>query len=85
MIVICVGMFTASATAVQVNLKPKMVSVGTQTTFRMQTSTPLTSPEQTDEEEDPSVIISDSSWVPEDQMSDEDEEEPSQTCHPHQK
>lgn len=90
MIVICVGMFTASATAVQVNLKPKMVSVGTQMTFRMQTSTPLTSPEQTDEEEDPSVIISDSSWVPEDQMSDEDEEElceeePSQTCHPHQK
>ncbi|XP_042597796.1 THAP domain-containing protein 10-like [Cyprinus carpio] len=45
--------------AVQVNLKPKMVSVGTQMTFRMQTSTPLTSPEQTDEEEDPSVIISD--------------------------
>ena len=91
MIVICLGMFTASATAVQVNLKPTMVSVGTQTTFRMQTSTPLTSPEQTDdEEEDPSVIISDSSWLPEDQMSDEDEEElcaeePSQTCHPHQK
>ncbi|XP_065121196.1 uncharacterized protein [Paramisgurnus dabryanus] len=75
--------------AVQVNLKPKMVSVGTQTAFRMQTSTPLTSPEQSDDEEDPSVIISDASWVPEDQMSDEDEEElceeePSETCHPHQ-
>ncbi|KAL0984615.1 hypothetical protein UPYG_G00144190 [Umbra pygmaea] len=73
--------------AVQVILKPKMVSVGTQTTFRMQTSTPLTSPEQTDEEDDPSVI-SDSSWVPEDQMSEEDGEElceePSQTCDPHQ-
>ncbi|KAK0135745.1 hypothetical protein N1851_028368 [Merluccius polli] len=50
--------------AVQVNLKPKMVSVGTQT----QTSTPLTSPEQTDDEDDPSVI-SDSSWVPGGHMS----------------
>jgi len=79
-------MFTASATAVQVYLKPQMVSVGTQTTFRMQTSTPLTSPEQTDEEDDPSVF-SDASWVPEDQMSEEDlcEEELSQTYDPHQK
>ncbi|KAK0131408.1 hypothetical protein N1851_033900 [Merluccius polli] len=68
--------------AVQVNLKPKMVSVGTQTTFRTQTSTPLTSPEQTDDD-DPSVI-SDSSWVPGGHISDEDEEEPSHTCDPHQ-
>ncbi|KAL2082810.1 hypothetical protein ACEWY4_022628 [Coilia grayii] len=73
-------------TAVQVNLKPMMVSVGTQTTFGMQTSTPLASPEQTDDEEDP-CLISDSSWVPPDQMSEEEEEEgelfevePSQTC-----
>ncbi|KAK0130742.1 hypothetical protein N1851_033497 [Merluccius polli] len=55
--------------AVQVNLKPKMVSVGTQT----QTSTPLTSPEQTDDENDPSVI-SDSSWVPGGHMSEDEEE-----------
>ncbi|CAL8238179.1 unnamed protein product, partial [Merluccius merluccius] len=68
---------------VQVNLKPKMVSVGTQT----QTSTPLTSPEQTDDEDDPSVI-SDSSWVPGGHMSEDEEElceeEPSHTCDPHQ-
>ncbi|CAL8240207.1 unnamed protein product [Gadus morhua 'NCC'] len=67
--------------AVQVNLKPKMVSMGTQT------STPLTSPDPTDGEDDLSVI-SDASWVPGDQMSEEDEEvlceEPSQTCDPHQ-
>ncbi|CAL8336165.1 unnamed protein product [Merluccius merluccius] len=66
--------------AVQVNLKPKMVSVGTQT--------PLTSPEQTDDEDDPSVI-SDSSWVPGGHMSEDEEElceeEPSHTCDPHQK
>ncbi|KAL2087182.1 hypothetical protein ACEWY4_018241 [Coilia grayii] len=43
-------------TAVQVNLKRMMVSVGTQTTFGMQTSTPLASPEQTDDEEDPCVF-----------------------------
>ncbi|KAK0137599.1 hypothetical protein N1851_026193 [Merluccius polli] len=69
--------------AVQVNLKPKMVSVRTQT----QTSTPLTSPEQTDDEDDPSVI-SDSSWVPGGHMSEDEEElceeEPSHTCDPHQ-
>ncbi|KAK0130999.1 hypothetical protein N1851_034323 [Merluccius polli] len=69
--------------AVQVNLKPKMVSVGTQ----IQTSTPLTSPEQTDDEDDPSVI-SDSSWVPGGHMSEDEEElceeEPSHTCDPHQ-
>ncbi|KAK0134559.1 hypothetical protein N1851_029829 [Merluccius polli] len=69
--------------AVQVNLKPKMVSVGTQT----QTSPPLTSPEQTDDEDDPSVI-SDSSWVPGGHMSEDEEElceeEPSHTCDPHQ-
>ncbi|KAK0146751.1 hypothetical protein N1851_013958 [Merluccius polli] len=69
--------------AVQVNLKPKMVSVGTQT----QTSAPLTSPEQTDDEDDPSVI-SDSSWVPGGHMSEDEEElceeEPSHTCDPHQ-
>ncbi|CAL8306689.1 unnamed protein product [Merluccius merluccius] len=66
--------------AVQVNLKPKMVSVGTQT--------PLTSPEQTDDEDDLSVI-SDSSWVPGGHMSEDEEElceeEPSHTCDPHQK
>ena len=82
MIVICLGMFIDSATAVQVNLKPKMVSMGTQT------FTPLTSPDPTDGEDDLSVI-SDASWVPGDQMSEEDEEvlceEPSQTCDPHQK
>ncbi|CAL8391588.1 unnamed protein product [Arctogadus glacialis] len=81
MIVICLGMFIDSATAVQVNLKPKMVSMGTQT------FTPLTSPDPTDGEDDLSVI-SDASWVPGDQMSEEDEEvlceEPSQTCDPHQ-
>ncbi|KAK0139241.1 hypothetical protein N1851_024221 [Merluccius polli] len=69
--------------AVQVNLKPKMVSVGTQT----QTPPPLTSPEQTDDEDDPSVI-SDSSWVPGGHMSEDEEElceeEPSHTCDPHQ-
>ncbi|KAK0136389.1 hypothetical protein N1851_027705 [Merluccius polli] len=69
--------------AVQVNLKPKMVSVRTQT----QTSTPLTSPDQTDDEDDPSVI-SDSSWVPGGHMSEDEEElceeEPSHTCDPHQ-
>ncbi|KAK0142371.1 hypothetical protein N1851_019892 [Merluccius polli] len=67
----------------KVNLKPKMVSVGTQT----QTSPPLTSPEQTDDEDDPSVI-SDSSWVPGGHMSEDEEElceeEPSHTCDPHQ-
>ncbi|KAK0139187.1 hypothetical protein N1851_024267 [Merluccius polli] len=66
-----------------VNLKPKMVSVGTQT----QTSTPLTSPEQTDDEDDPSVI-SDSSWVPGGHMSEDEEElceeELCHTCDPHQ-
>ncbi|CAL8302994.1 unnamed protein product [Arctogadus glacialis] len=65
--------------AVQVNLKPKMVSMGTQT------FTPLTSPDPTDGEDDLSVI-SDASWVPGDQMSEEDEvlwEEPSPTCDPH--
>ncbi|CAL8378354.1 unnamed protein product [Boreogadus saida] len=46
--------------AVQVNLKPKMVSMGTQT------FTPLTSPDPTDGEDDLSVI-SDASWVPGDQ------------------
>ncbi|KAL2099602.1 hypothetical protein ACEWY4_003996 [Coilia grayii] len=68
-------------TAVQVNLKPMMVSVGTQTTFGMQTSTPLASPELTDDEKDP-CVISDSSWVPGDQMPEEEElceVEPSQT------
>ncbi|CAL8234110.1 unnamed protein product [Arctogadus glacialis] len=67
MIVICLGMFTASATAVQVNLKPKMVSVGTQTSFSPQTSTPLASPEQTvdDDDDDNATVISDLSWVPE--------------------
>ncbi|CAL8404564.1 unnamed protein product [Boreogadus saida] len=66
---------------VQVNLKPKMVSMGTQT------FTPLTSPDPTDREDDLSVI-SDASWVPGDQMSEEDEEvlceEPTPTCDPHQ-
>ncbi|CAL8254931.1 unnamed protein product [Boreogadus saida] len=80
MIVICLGMFIDSATAVQVNLKPKMVSMGTQT------FTPLTSPDPTDGEDDLSVI-SDASWVPGDQMSEEDEEvlceEPTPTCDPH--
>ncbi|KAK0133973.1 hypothetical protein N1851_030472 [Merluccius polli] len=48
---------------------------------------PLTSPEQTDDEDDPSVI-SDSSWVPGGHMSEDEEElceeEPSHTCDPHQ-
>ncbi|CAL8291912.1 unnamed protein product [Gadus morhua 'NCC'] len=44
--------------AVQVNLKPKMVSMGTQT------FTPLTSPDPTDGEDDLSVI-SDASWYKE--------------------
>ncbi|CAL8306683.1 unnamed protein product [Merluccius merluccius] len=78
------GTMWSPVEAVQVNLKPKMVSVGTQT----QTSTPLTSPEQTDDEDDPSVI-SDSSWVPGGHMSEDEEElceeEPSHTCDPHQK
>ena len=59
MIVICLGMFTASATAVQVNLKPKMVSVGTQNSISPQTSTPLASPEQTvDDDDDNATVIS---------------------------
>ncbi|XDV26303.1 hypothetical protein PO909_030053 [Leuciscus waleckii] len=73
--------------AVQVNLKPKMVSVGTQTSFSPQTSTPLASPEQTDEDDNASVI-SELSWVPEEPMHEEDEEdlfdeEPPYTCDPH--
>ncbi|XP_030212042.1 uncharacterized protein LOC115543701 [Gadus morhua] len=68
----------------EVNLKPKMVSMGTQTTFSTQTFPPLTSPDQTDGEDNHSVI-SDTSWVPGDQMSEEVLcEEPSLTCDPHQ-
>jgi hypothetical protein len=75
-------MFTASATAVQVNLKPKMVSVGTQTSFSPQTSTPLASPEQTvDDDDDNATVISDLSWVPEEPM----DEEPPYMCDPHYK
>ncbi|XP_056461296.1 uncharacterized protein LOC130401513 [Gadus chalcogrammus] len=87
MIVICLGMFTASATAVQVNLKPKMVSVGTQTSISPQTSTPLASPEQTvdDDDDDNATVISDLSWVPEEPMDEEElfDEEPPYTCDPH--
>ncbi|XP_077060976.1 uncharacterized protein LOC143713532 [Siphateles boraxobius] len=72
---------------VQVNLKPKMVSVSTQTSFCPQTSTPLTSPEQTDEDDDNASVISDLSWVPEEPMHEEHEEdlfdEPPYTCDPH--
>ena len=88
MIVICLGMFTASATAVQVNLKPKMVSVGTQTSLSPQTSTPLASPEQTvDDDDDNATVISDLSWVPEEPMDEEElfDEEPPYTCDPHHK
>ncbi|KAG5275498.1 hypothetical protein AALO_G00121010 [Alosa alosa] len=52
--------------AVQVNLKPKMVSVGTQTSFSPQTSTPLASPEQTDDDDDDddnASVISDLSGI----------------------
>ena len=88
MIVICLGMFTASATAVQVNLKPKMVSVGTQTSISPQTSTPLASPEQTvDDDDDNATVVSDFSWVPEEPMDEEElfDEEPPYTCDPHHK
>ncbi|XP_052463241.1 uncharacterized protein LOC128020674 [Carassius gibelio] len=72
--------------AVQVNLKPKMVSVGTQTSFSPQTSTPLASPEQTDDEDDDNAsVVSDLSWVPEEPMHEEDlfDEEPPYACDPH--
>ncbi|XP_026100436.1 uncharacterized protein LOC113071285 isoform X1 [Carassius auratus] len=72
--------------AVQVNLKPKMVSVGTQTSFSPQTSTPLASPEQTDDDDDDNAsVVSDLSWVPEEPMHEEDlfDEEPPYACDPH--
>uniref|UniRef100_A0A8C5BL58 Uncharacterized protein n=1 Tax=Gadus morhua TaxID=8049 RepID=A0A8C5BL58_GADMO len=73
--------------AVQVNLKPKMVSVGTQTSISPQTSTPLASPEQTvdDDDDDNATVISDLSWVPEEPMDEEElfDEEPPYTCDPH--
>ncbi|XP_051978414.1 uncharacterized protein LOC127640069 isoform X3 [Xyrauchen texanus] len=56
-----------------------MVSVGTQTSFGTQTSTPLASPEQTEEDDDNASVISDLSWVPEEPM----HEEPPYTCDPH--
>ncbi|XP_059904876.1 uncharacterized protein LOC132455147 isoform X3 [Gadus macrocephalus] len=75
--------------AVQVNLKPKMVSVGTQTSISPQTSTPLASPEQTvdDDDDDNATVISDLSWVPEEPMDEEElfDEEPPYTCDPHHK
>ena len=76
------------STAVQVNLKPKMVSVGTQTSFSPQTSTPLASPEQTDDEDDDNAsVVSDLSWVPEEPMHEEDlfDEEPPYACDAHHK
>ncbi|CAL8384260.1 unnamed protein product [Gadus morhua 'NCC'] len=73
--------------AVQVNLKPKMVSVGTQTSISPQTSTPLASPEQTvdNDDDDNATVISDLSWVPEEPMDEEElfDEEPPYTCDPH--
>ncbi|CAL8282634.1 unnamed protein product [Gadus morhua 'NCC'] len=72
--------------AVQVNLKSKMVSVGTQTSFSPQTSTPLASPEQTvDDDDDNATVISDLSWVPEEPMDEEElfDEETPYTCDPH--
>lgn len=64
-----------SATAVQV--RPKMVSVGTQTIRSNQTirrtSTPLASPEKSDEEA--SFMNSDVSWMPDEDDVSSDEEE----------
>ncbi|CAM4569352.1 unnamed protein product [Leuciscus chuanchicus] len=54
-----------------VQVRPKMVSVGTQTT-RIRTSTPLASPDNSDEEA--SFIRSDTSWVPDEEDVSSDEE-----------
>ncbi|CAM4572695.1 unnamed protein product [Leuciscus chuanchicus] len=61
-------------------VRPKMVSVGTQTT-RIRTSTPLASPDNSDEEA--SFIRSDTSWVPDEEDVSSDEEASYEEPPPH--
>lgn len=68
---------------VAVQVKPQMVSVGTQTDgYEKRTSTPLVSPEQSEDELSFSDVINhaaDMSWNPEeDMLSESEEEEPSE-------